>query len=359
MANNRVSEFGRVSKANIAEYIKGAKDETLSSRPLLKLLEKKGKITYGHSGEYLDWGVLKGVQDAAAITDGAELTISRKQPYDRAQLGWFGLTVNDAFTAKEKLMNAGSSTALIKYVQGLSDYIKKSLKVGIHKGLYLNGETTTNANKMHGIETWFNAATSTIPTSGITAAETMFGTNTYAGIRLDAVYNSNYYWLPAVIPDACDDGVWVNWNTSDTMQILDYAQLQSMNRNDGKNADCCIMGMTWYGLLRQRVLTMENIYVEKSGNGDTAADVGFKYVEFAGTPVFMESDMPTAPRQGTHAAYVLQTDEIEYCVLGDEFIRVDIEGDIEAGLFTKLVGYHFGQLKTSSPRHQVKILDQS
>ena len=359
MANNLVAEFGRVSKANIAEYIKGAKDETLTSRPLLKLLEKKGKITYGHTGEYLDWGILKGVQDSTAITDGAELTISRKQPYDRAKLGWFGLQVNDAFTAKEKLMNAGSSTALIKYVQGLSDYIKKSLRVGIHKGLYLNGETTANANKMHGIETWFNAGTATIPTSGMTAIEGCFGTNTYAGIRLDAVYNSNYYWLPAVMPDKHAAGAWVNFETSDTMQILDAAQIESMERNDGKNADCILMGKVWYRALRQRVIALENIYVEKSGNGDQAADVGFKYVEFAGTPVFMESDMPTAPRQGTYAAYVLQTDEIEYCVLGEDFIRVDIEGDIEAGLFTKLVGYHFGQLKTTSPRHQVKILDQA
>lgn len=365
MAQNLPSEFGRVLKTNTESYLKGAADATIKSSILLSKLQKAGRVKYrtDDAGTNLNWKVRKSKRAITPVVDGAGINVGRTNLYDEAKLGWFGYQVNDAMTEKERLINGSSTTRIINVVSGMIDELKGDMQEGVNAELYKNGETTTNVDRIHGLETMFQISTATIPTGGAGGAVLAVGahgTLTYGGLAFSSVSNSNYYWRPTIVIDANSGQFGAGgWATGNALKIFDFAVVQASEKNNAKFPDLGITTFTWYNLLRLNILSKETIFIDRPGTmSEHSDDVGFHYARVNGVPVYPESDWPTMKQGGAHGMYLLYTSKLEYNVLGSNFYNVHMDEDIEKGLIKEFAISHYGQLKTATPRSQCKVVDK-
>ncbi len=356
--------FARSLQANIANYLKGAEDATIQSSVLLSKLKKKGRIKTGGTGNYLDWKLKGGRRSLTPITEGAAFDVERSNNYANLQLNWYGYQMNDAMTEMERLQNGNGPTQIIKMVGGILEDIKSDFETEFNAELYKNGETTTNAGRVHGLETMFQISTATIPTGGAGGqrlAVGAHGTLTYGGRAFSSTKNSHYYMRPTIMIDA-NSGAYGAGGFSSTngLKIFDDAVVTQSEQLGNKFPDLGITDFTWYNYLRQALISKESIYIGRPGGKmpEESDDLGFHFVKMNGVPVYPETDWPTMKQGGAHGMYLLYTPAISYDVLGSKFFNDHMEGDIEKGLLTLFAVTHYGQLRTKSPYFQCKIVDK-
>ena len=69
-----MAEWSRIVNTTIRKYIRGEENNVLRNRKLTALLQSRGRIFYGQSGDQLDWKVrykrapLVGFADADTLT---------------------------------------------------------------------------------------------------------------------------------------------------------------------------------------------------------------------------------------------------------------------------------------------------
>ena len=132
------------------KYIKGETDLTLRNRLWLKLLEKRGRVTFGHSGPKVFWNVYYDEPPVESYPDGGVIDFTRHDLNKMAELDWRGYKATDLMTEKERDMygdDVGIVNRYTKILPRLLDAVRNRLGTE----LYIDGNAAGYENRMHGI----------------------------------------------------------------------------------------------------------------------------------------------------------------------------------------------------------------
>lgn len=170
-----MAEWQRILNTTIHEYIREQEENILRDRKLLAMLKDRGRITFNHSGDIMDWKVRYKRAPIRVFRESDTLTFSRINRWKTAQLDWRGYAATDSITKIEKLKNKGVE-AIVKVYDEMTRNLMADIEEEFGDELYINGYASGNAGRIHGFESWFGY--SGTQTNGFVASPSQ----TYAGL---------------------------------------------------------------------------------------------------------------------------------------------------------------------------------
>ena len=341
----------------ISKYLRDAVDAFTRNRKLLAMLRSKGKITFGHSGKDVDWGVEYAQGDMAQYT--GDKTFIPVDRFKRAVLDWGGYEVTDAIQKREKLMNRGKE-ALIKVYGEMAKRMKRDLEQQF-PGRLINadGNASGSENEISGLNTFFSV-------SAAVAASVPVGLNndTYAGLSTapanyggsweqsggndiwplgtgDAEYD---FWRPLVVlyDSANFSASTANWKNN-CEEALAFG-IDHSNRNgtaDG-SMDLILLWRDGFRQFKDVQRAKERINVSTDS---PLYKLGFRDMfNFDGVDVTSEFDIPNA------YGYGIPTSMMELMSMQDELFDMTQSFDHASDTDRFSSSFH-GQLKCESIRH--------
>lgn len=194
------AEWSGVLNTTIRNYIKDREQDTLRNRKLLAKAQANGNVSYGWSGDQVEWRIEYKRQNIQGMADADTLTFPRIDRFKKANLDWRGYAATDSVTKKEKLMNAGPQAIINRYTE-ITNLLMTDIEENFSQELYVDGNASGNDKRIHGLESFFGIATAAV--TGITAAGEIIGTpllapsDTYANLNTDLGYYGGS-WTPAL-----------------------------------------------------------------------------------------------------------------------------------------------------------------
>lgn len=146
-------EWVGVIETTAPKYIKGAIDNTMRKRLLLAMLQARGRISYGNSGQDLRWDIMFRQPPVSSYGDGQTIVYQRSDVYRQLKVDWRGYMVSDMMTLREKEMNKGTEAIVDRYARILPNQMK-SLQDEFGTELYIDGNAANNENRLHGLDTF-------------------------------------------------------------------------------------------------------------------------------------------------------------------------------------------------------------
>jgi hypothetical protein len=157
-------EWSRIVNTTIHEYIRDEEINILRNRKLLAMLKEKGRITFNHSGDLMDWKVRYKRAPMVGYADSDTLTFSRRDRWKTAQLEWRGYAATDSMTKMERLKNKNTE-AIIKIYSQIAESLVDDLDDQYGDEFYIDGNAAGNSKRIHGVESFlgFSAAGTKYP----------------------------------------------------------------------------------------------------------------------------------------------------------------------------------------------------
>ncbi len=239
-----MAEFAAVLKEAAPAYLKGRADNTIRNRLLLTLLAQKGRIKYNASSHKLYWDVKAGQRVIEAYGDDGVINFQRSDLHEQLNIDWRGYKMSDRMTEKQRLM-LGDLTAIINRYSGIAEDMMDDLQDGFCGELFVDGYAAANTNRLHGLESFFDAATPGAADRVGQPNDNYGGHSTAVGTR-GGTWSSNLSTKPnATIATDWPDGNGTadyDWNTP---KVINYT---SSNWGTGSTtwADNCerVLGQT-------------------------------------------------------------------------------------------------------------------
>ena len=135
------------------KYMKGYEDMTLRSRLWLAMLKRRGRIEYNQSGDHCVIQLKYSKPASSQYADGTALDFTNHQAFRRVKLDWRGHVNTDTLTMMQYAMNNGENQ-LINLYQDKINNIMDGLSEDFSGELFLDGESATRLNAVHGLETF-------------------------------------------------------------------------------------------------------------------------------------------------------------------------------------------------------------
>lgn len=347
-----MSEFIRVVKTTISEYVKGEEKNILANQKLTAMLQAKKRITYNHSGKDLTWVVRKSRNSLSTYADGGTLTFNRVNRHLQATVPIVSYAVGEAITKKEKLMNRGRE-ALVNYASSLGEMMVDDIKFGFNGELYKDG-LGGNADTLHGFQT-FTGVTSnaqyTAPSDTYAGLSTVLGN--YGGTALSGSWPTGtfdpeyYFWSPLVVNYT--HASWAagtdNW-ANNCIECLRKGIIFSKNLK-GKDGmvDLVMMTPSMYADTLDAFDEKERIQVMRDGEKSGLVSLGFRdVVNFDGVDLTSEYDCPDTQAHG------ININSLELCSWQGQLFDTDDSEDIDT-LADKLAVTFFGNMKANPRNH--------
>src|SRR5215471_7594070 len=151
------AEWARIASTTIHEYVREVEDNIMRNRKLLALMRSKGRITFGHAGDVLDWKIRYKRAPMRVFRESETLTFSRINRWKTAQLDWRGYASTDAITKLERLKNKNVE-AIVKIYSQMTESLMDDIQENFHDELYVDGNLAANAGRIHGFESWFGTS---------------------------------------------------------------------------------------------------------------------------------------------------------------------------------------------------------
>lgn len=171
-----MAEWQRVANTTIHKYIRKETVNILRERALLAMLENRGRISYGHSGDMMDWKVRYKRAQMRTFQEMDTLTFARVNRWKTAQLEWRGYTITDMVHRVEKEKNKGSE-AIINFYSQMTKNLLDDIREHFSDEFWIDGNASGNSGKIHGVES-FMSHTGTGATHGFIVPPN----DTYAGL---------------------------------------------------------------------------------------------------------------------------------------------------------------------------------
>lgn len=168
-------EWARLANTTIQNYIREEEVNTLRNWKALAMLESRGRISFNHSGNFMDWKVRYKRNTAVGWADTDTLTFARVNRHKTAQLEWRGNAITESVSEWEKLKNRGPE-AIIKIAEETTNMLLEDMEEDFASQFYVDGNASGNSRKFHGLESFFSV-------SGANASQPIGTPNdTYAGL---------------------------------------------------------------------------------------------------------------------------------------------------------------------------------
>ncbi len=128
----------QIAQTTTQKYLRETIDNTIRERLYLSMLRKRGKITEGHDGKFLEQKIEFNRPPIQTRTDMQQITYTAKDRWRTIQLPWRQYSVNDAMGEMASYQNSGVP-AIVKVFDGMAERLKKDMDEGLGPELYRDG----------------------------------------------------------------------------------------------------------------------------------------------------------------------------------------------------------------------------
>jgi len=356
-----MAEWSRVVNTTIRKYIRTEEVNTLRNRKLTALLKERGRITYNHSGESLDWKVRYKQAPLMGFADADTLTFPRRTRRKTANLDWRGYALAESMTQKEKLMNR-STEAIIKLYSSITEDMMEEAGELFGDELYIDGNATGNTKRMHGIESFMaettpagsaNVAAPNDTYAGLSTVLANYG-GTWTGTWPSGTGDSEYdFWSPVLVNYLSSGlvGTGDTWATQG-IEALRFGLIKCQrNKTKKGGVDVVILESTLYEELLNQLDAKERFVSRPGRNEGSLAKLGFTdTVSFDGVDVCWEYGVPAT------IGYGFNLDKMELCSLQSQlFVPEGPEYDMASASW-RFALHCYGNIKYN-PRYFMKLDD--
>ncbi len=357
-----MAEWTRVVHTTIHKFLRETEIGVVRNRKLLAMLQSKGRITFGHSGDLLDWKIRYKRNPMQGYADMDTLNFSRKNRWLTAQLDWRGYAATDMMTKREKLINANTE-AIVKVWSEIASNLLEDVEDAFGEELYGDGNASGRSKNIHGFESWLGDTN-----SEATAGYIYPPSDTYAGVvttlgnyggnwdtssgnviwpsgKGDAHYD---FFSPVVVKVtsnswAASTKTWANT----CREALRYGLIKG-RRNKSKRGmiDMVLMDGDWFRLFEEKIEATERLQAIRP---DGLLKLGFTdVISFEGIEHSWEFGIPS------ETAYGIPSESLELCSLQKSlFVPEGPDFDISTQAHRFSIDF-YGNLKNASPRGWVK-----
>lgn len=148
-----MAEWTRVVNSTIHKYIREVENNIVRNRKMLAMMKARGRISFGHSGDLMDWKVRYKRAPMQGFADSDTLTFARRERLKTAQLDWRGYAATDSMTKKERLMNSNVE-AIVKLYSEIASNLMDDMEEQFADELLVDGNASGNGKRIHGFKSW-------------------------------------------------------------------------------------------------------------------------------------------------------------------------------------------------------------
>lgn len=359
-------EWSRIVNTTIHEYIREVEANILRNRKLLALMKERGRITFDHAGDLMDWKVQYKRAPMQGYADSDTLTFSRRDRWKTAQLQWRGYAATDSMTKLEKLKNKNVE-AIIKIYDSITKNLLDDLEDQFGDEFYIDGNAAGNSKRIHGIESFMGQTGTAQPNGFVGVTNSSYGGLTcglgdYGGNWSlngssqttwpvgtgDAHYD---YWSPLIVDYtntswAAATKTWPNT----CREALRFGIVHSKKNKSMKGLlDLVLLDSELYRQFQEKVDVNERLTVTGGNKKNSLYSLGYgDVINYEGAEVTYEYGV--LPNTG----YGWNLDYAELCSLQSQmFIPEGPDFDIASQSWRFSIDF-FGNLKFGSVRYFTK-----
>lgn len=310
-----MAEWVGIVNTTIHKFIRDYEKNVMRNRKILAKLQADGRVTYGWSGDLVEWRLQYRQHNLQGTADAETLTFARMDQFVKAQLEYRGYAMTDMVTKKERLMNTGTEAIINRYSE-VAGLMMESIEASMGDEFYIDGNATGNEKRMHGIESFMGTTGSAIVGSPVMNPSDSYGglstalgdkggtwTGTWPKGKGDPEYD---YFSPLVLDAtstlAAASGGWTSstatW-AARCLEILRFALVHSMRNNSGKgHINFGMLNSEYYRLFLESLASKERVVIQ-TNNKNTLRGLGFDdTVFFDGAELTYEFGVPSATAYG-------------------------------------------------------------
>ena len=307
-----MADWSRIVNTTIREYVRGEEVNVLRNRKVTAMLKAKGRITFNHAGDGIDWKVRYKRAPLIGYADTDTLTFSRRDRWLTAFLDWRGYSITDSMTKQERLKNK-STEAIVKIYDSLARNLMEDAEDQFGDEFYVDGNAAGNSRRMHGIESFLGnsgvgttvpVATSVDTYAGLLTTLANYG-GTWSGNWPIGTGDAHYdFWTPllvdytsAITPSATNVGwsattkTWANT----CVEAIRFGIVHSRKNKTPKGMlDFIVLNSELFRLLLQQFDSKERITIARGSKAGGLQTLGFEdVVNFDGVEITEEYGVPS------------------------------------------------------------------
>jgi hypothetical protein len=362
-----MAEWSRIVNTTIHKYIREVEVNILRNRKLLALMQSRGRISFNHSGDLMDWKVRYKRAPMQGYADSDTLTFARRDRWKTAQLEYRGYAATDSMTKLERLKNKNTE-AIVKVYSEIASNLMEDMEDQFGDELYVDGNATGNGKRIHGIESFMGD-------SGAAAAGYVASpSDTYAGLLTNlGNYGGNWslsggnvewptgtgdahydFWSPLIVDYT--DTAWAattkTWPNT-CREALRYGILKGRKNKSKKGMlDLIMLNDELFRQFEEKIEANERIVIQR-GERQGLYALGFTdTINYEGVDVTSEYGIPTG------VGYGWSMDNVELCSLqGQMFVPEGPDMDIATQSYRFSIDF-FGNARFN-PRNFVKWVNRT
>lgn len=166
-----------IDLSSIPDYERGAQDLTIRNRLFLAMLQKRGRITYNHSGTKCVWDAIISHPQATGWI-GQSLEFGSHNPLIQFESDWRGLINTDAMDIMTFMKNKGDKTQLVNVLRTKIDGVMTGLRNSFTGELFNDG---SDDMKPLGLRSFLGAGTVVVTDKVAAPSDTYAGRSTVVG----------------------------------------------------------------------------------------------------------------------------------------------------------------------------------
>lgn len=358
-----MADWSRIVNTTIKEYIRDVEVNVLRNRKVTAMLKQKGRITFNHAGDGMDWKVQYKRAPMQGYADTDTLTFSRRDRWKTAQLDWRGYAITDSMTKQERLKNK-STEAIVKIYDQIAKNLMDDMEDQFGDEFYIDGSAAGNAKRIHGIESALSGGSASagnfIATPNKTYAnlDTTLGAygGTASGTWPIGTFDAHYdFWSPLLV-DYTNTGWAATTKTwpNTCIEALRFGIIHTRKNKSKKGMlDFIILQDELYRAFLQAIDGKERIMIQRDKKSDGLVSLGFEDVQnFDGVDLTYEYGTPA------NVGYGWNIDQVELKSLQPQvFVPEGPDYDVASKSWRFSVDF-FGNM-TLNPRYLCKFKNYS
>ena len=334
-------DWSRIVNTTTHQFIRQVEENILRNRKLLAMMRERGRISFNHSGDLMDWKAKFKRAPMQGYADSDTLSFSRRDRWKTAQLDWRGYAGTDSMTKLELLKNKNTE-AIVKVYSEIAMNLMDDLDDQFGEEFYIDGNATGNSKRIHGIESIMGysgaAANGYIASPNSTYAGLSCSLGNYGGGWTlsganvewpsgtgDAHYD---FWSPLIVDytDTAWSAATKTWPNT-CKEALRYGIIKGKkNKSKKGQLDLILLTDELYRQFLNALDAEERLVVQRGDKKGSLYSLGFSDVtNFDGVDISYEYGVPST------FGYGWSMDNMELCSLqGQLFVPEGPDFDIAA-----------------------------
>lgn len=353
-----IDPWARILVSTLNQQLKRMSEPGIRNNLIPAMLRDKGRISFNRGGKGISWRSRYRRSTLRTHGDMNPITASRVNKWKTLSLPWRAYVMSEAISKFEKLVQQDDKAVLFRIVEAATKSMMDDFNTDLAPRFYLDGNSTTVTNEMHGFDSFFGAGSAVSATvvpsvspsdtyAGYSTAPNALGGGTWTGNWPEGQGNLQYEWWSPLIVDYEDTSL-AGATTAfadQWRQGLRWANAMQKNRHR-KTPDIWIMDPALEVAARGSLDAKEKIEISRQSD---AMRLGFKTWFFEDTEITSEYGCTAA------CVYGLCFDEMGLQSMQSQLVMKETDDDITTST-QQIVLDSYLQL-WCNPWAQVKLID--